>query len=69
MNLKQIIVGFKMIGAVIVGLFAVLGVYSLTTKIQIIISALYILLKILIWVGLIVIAIAIWVDWYLRNHP
>jgi hypothetical protein len=67
--MKKILAILKMIGLILAGVLAVIGVWSLTNNVQVIIKNLWILYRILIWVGLIVIALAVWCQWYLRNEP
>ena len=67
--MNKIISIVKIIGLILAGLLAVIGLWSLTNNVQLIIKNLWILYRILIWVGLIVIALAVWCNWYLRNEP
>jgi len=67
--IKEIFAGFKVILALVAGVLALLGLRYLTTIIHTLTSPLYVLIQILIWVILIIGAIAVWCDWYLRNEP
>jgi predicted tellurium resistance membrane protein TerC len=67
--IKEIFAVLKIIVVCIGGVCALLGLRYLTILVHGFTSPLCSLLQILIWVVLIIGAIAIWCDWYLRNEP
>jgi nitrate reductase gamma subunit len=67
--IKEIFAGIKIVLALVAGVLGLLGVRYITIITHTLTSPLYVLIQILIWVVLIIGAIAVCCDWYLRNEP
>jgi nitrate reductase gamma subunit len=65
--IKEICAVIKIILALVAGVLGLLGLRYLTTLVHTLTSPLYVLIQILIWVALIVGAIAVWCNWYLNK--
>jgi len=65
--IKEICACIKIILALVAGVLGLLGLRYLTTIVHNLTSPLYVLIQILIWVALIIGAIAVWCNWYLNK--
>lgn len=66
--IKEIFAGIKIVLALIAGVLGLLGLRYTTILVRDITSPLCSLLQILIWVALIIGAIALWCDYYLAQN-
>lgn len=66
--IKEIFAGFKVILALVAGVLGLLGLRYLTTIVHNLTSPFHVLIQILIWVALIIGAIALWCNYYLAQN-
>lgn len=66
--MKKVIAIVKIFGVCVGGVLAVIGLRALTIAIKSMTDMLPVFFQIIAWIILVVFAIAVWCNWYLRNN-
>lgn len=67
--IKEIYAGFKIVLALVAGVLGLLGVRYITILTHNLTSPFHVIIRILVWVALLIGAIALVCNYYLRNEP